>query len=107
MPSLSSSCPRCWSASGRWLLCDWRRQLLGERTRVANRLHTDLVALRPGYERALPRLTARSHLEAAERLLEQDRRRIETLRRIDVDLKQVERELRSRVKASGSTLPQL
>jgi transposase len=97
------------------LLCDWRRQLLAERTRIANRLHTDLVALRPGYERALPRLTCASHLEAAERLLAGDesvqamlaRRRIETLQRLDDDLKQVKADLRVRVQASGSSLPEL
>lgn len=94
------------------LLCDYRRQLLAERTRTANRLHVDLVSLRPGYERALPRLDTLPRLQAAERLLATEtglqarlaRRRIETLRRLDVEIKQLEREIRQQLDAIGTGL---
>jgi transposase len=97
------------------LLCDYRLQLIAERTRTANRLHVDLVSLRPGYERTLARLDSPPRLEAAERLLAKEsgvqgglaRRRIDALRRLDVEIKQLERELAQRVGALGSDLPRL
>jgi transposase len=97
------------------LLCDYRVQLIAERTRTANRLHVDLVSLRPGYERTLPRLDSRPRLEVAERLLAGEegvqaglaRRRIEALRRLDAELKELEREIARSVQASGSGLPRL
>lgn len=97
------------------LLCDYRQQLIGERTRTTNRLHVDLVSLRPGYERTLPRLDSLPRLETAERLLAQQtgvqatlaRRRIEALYRLDAQIKQLEREIAHSVKAVGSGLPEL
>lgn len=97
------------------LLCDYRLQLVGERIRIANRLHVDLVSLHPGYERTLPRLDSLPRLQAAERLLAKQtgvqtvlaRRRIEGLRRLDAEIKQLEREIRQAVDALGSGLPQL
>ena len=97
------------------LLCDYRLQLIGERTRTANRLHVDLVSLRPGYERSLPALDSRPRLERAKRLLERQsgvqaelaRRRIEALRRLDQEIRELERQIAQAVQASGSGLPQL
>jgi transposase len=97
------------------LLCDYRAQLLAERIRTANRLHADLVSLRPGYERQIRNLGSRVQLERAERLLAGDERvqailalrRIEQLRRLDGEIKQAERDLRERVRESGTGLPQL
>lgn len=97
------------------LLCDYRQQLLGERTRIANRLHVDLVSLRPGYEQRLPALDSLPRLEAAEQLLAKQsgvqallaRWRIEALIRLDREIKQLEREIAQSVKAIGSGLPQL
>jgi transposase len=97
------------------LLCDYRAQLLAERTRTANRLHGDLVSLRPGYERRVPRLDSPPRLEAAERLLATEtgvqaqlaRRRIDALRRLDAEIRQLEREIAQSVQASGSGLPEL
>jgi transposase len=97
------------------LLCDYRAQLLGERIRTANRLHVDLVSLRPGYEKEIRTLGSGVRLERAERLLAGDervqaglaRRRIESLRRLDAEIKQVEGELRERVRANGTGLPRL
>jgi transposase len=89
--------------------------LVGERNRAANRLHVDLVSLRPGYQRRLPSLDSGVRLDKAERLLAGDasvqatlaRRRIETLRRLDVEIRQLERDIAQSVKACGSGLPQL
>jgi transposase len=97
------------------LLCDYRAQLLAERIRTANRLHADLVSVRPGYERQVRTLGSSVRLERAERLLAGDqrvqallaRRRIETLRRLDAEIKQAERGLRERVRESGTELPRL
>jgi transposase len=97
------------------LLCDYRLQLIAERTRTANRLHVDLVSLRPGYERTLPRLDSPPRLETAEQLLVKEtgvqgqlaRRRIGALRRLDREIKELEREIAQSVKATGSGLPQL
>jgi transposase len=96
------------------LLCDYRAQLLAERIRTANRLHVDLVSLRPGYEKQIRNLDSGVRLERAERLLAGDERvqatlarlRIERLRRLDGELRQLERQIARAVKASGSGLPQ-
>jgi transposase len=55
------------------LLCDYRAQLLSERTRAQNRLHADLVTLHPGYEQQVPSLANPASLERAERVLARDR----------------------------------
>jgi transposase len=97
------------------LLCAYRCQLVAERNRIANRLHADLVSLRPGYEQQIPTLDSGVRLGRAERLLAGDesvqaglaRRRIETLRRLDAEIRQLEREIAQSVKALGSGLPRL
>jgi transposase len=97
------------------LLCDYRAQLVAERIRTANRVHVDLVSLRPGYERQIRTLSSLTQLERAERLLAGERsvqamlarRRIERLYRLDADIKQADRELRELVRESGTGLPKL
>jgi transposase len=97
------------------LLCDYRAQLLAERIRTANRLHVDLVSLRPGYERQIRTLSSVAQLERAERQLAGDqsvqallaRRRIEKLYRLDAEINQADRDLRELVRKSGTGLPQL
>jgi transposase len=94
------------------LLCDYRSQLVAERVRTANRLHVDLVSLRPGYEQQIRNLDSGVRLEKAERLLAGDQgvqallahRRIEKLRRLDSEIKQAEQDLRERVRGSGTGL---
>lgn len=51
------------------LLVDYREQLLGERTRIANRVHADLVALQPGYQHQLPELRSQRAAGLVRRLL--------------------------------------
>src|SRR6266536_6678986 len=97
------------------LLCAYRYQLVGERNRVANRLHVDLVSLRPGYEKRIRTLDSGVRLDRAGGVLagEQSvqaglaRRRIEKLRHLDAEIKQLQREIRAQVTALGSGLPQL
>jgi transposase len=97
------------------LLCDYRAQLQAERTRIANRLHADLVSLRPGYERTVPALDSLPRLEKAERLLDKQtgvqatlaRRRVEALLRLDAEIKRLQREIAQSVQALGSGLPKL
>jgi transposase len=97
------------------LLCDYREQLLSERTRAQNRLHADLVTLHPGYEQQVPSLARPASLEAAERLLGRDRtvqaglarRRIERIRELDSERAELEREIRRRVRELGTGLVDL
>jgi transposase len=97
------------------LLCAYRSQLVSERNRAANRLHVDLVSLRPGYQKQIPSLDSNVRLDRAERLLAGDgcvqaalaRRRIETLRRLDREIRELERDLAQSVKELGSGLPGL
>jgi transposase len=97
------------------LLCDCRLQLIGERIRIANRLHVDLVSLRPGYERTVPALDSRPRLEQAKRLLERQPgvqaqlacRRVDALHRLDEEIRELEHRIAQSVQAIGSRLPQL
>jgi hypothetical protein len=54
------------------VLTEYRDQLVIERTATANRVHTDLGWLRPGYQHQLPHLTNMAHLHAALELLSGD-----------------------------------
>jgi hypothetical protein len=55
------------------LLVDYRDQLVRARTQVANRVHADLLVLRPGYEQMVPNLRARRHVARARTLVSRDR----------------------------------
>jgi transposase len=54
-------------------LADYRAQLVAERTAVANRTHSELHGLLPGYQATVPRLTAPTFITAAKDLLAGDR----------------------------------
>lgn len=97
------------------LLSDYRDQLMSERTRTQNRLHADMVTLRPGYERKAPSLATPPKLDAAWELLEHDdsvqaglaRRKIERIREIERERREVERTIRRRVHELGTGLVEL
>src|SRR5262245_6713255 len=97
------------------LLSDYRDQLLSERTRTQNRLHADLVTLQPGYERQISSLATPPKLDTAWRLLEHDdsvqaelaRRKIERIREIERERREVERKIRRRVHELGTSLVEL
>jgi transposase len=97
------------------LVYDYRRALTVERTRTANRLHADLLALAPGYRDQARHLASPRMLAVAARIVRGDermqaqlaRRRIARIRELDREIKQLEREIKSLVEASGSGLPRL
>ena len=93
-------------------LVDYREQLVGERTRCANRLHADLVVLCPGYQVEVKNLVSKRHLARAERLLADNseiraglaRRRLLTLRRLDLEIAELKSEITGMVEATGTKL---
>ena len=92
-----------------------RDELGAERTRVANRLHADLLVLVPGYGEQIPNLVAARHLAAVGRLLGRStgiraqlaRKRLARLRAFDREMGALEAQLAEFVAASGSSLPRL
>jgi transposase len=97
------------------LLSDYRDQLLCARTQLANRVHRDLVVLRPGYQKLVPNLIGANHLSRAASLVKRDpsvraelvRRRIAELRRLGNEIAETKAGLREAVAASGTTLTRL
>jgi transposase len=97
------------------LLVDYREQLLGERTRIANRVHADLVALRPGYQQQLPELRSQRATGLVRRLLagqmgvraELVGRRLDQLDRLDAEIRQLKRRIGDLVEATGTSLVQV
>jgi transposase len=94
------------------VLMDYREQLIDERTATANRVHTELGWLRPGYQRQLPKLTSPAHLRAALELLENDdsvratvtRRRLHRMLAIHVELSELREQITALVAQSGTSL---
>jgi len=94
------------------LLSEYRDQLVTERTALANRVHVDLVWLRPGYHHQLPHLTNRTHLRAALELLAGDesararvtRSRLERMLDLTCQIADLKREIAALVRATDSQL---
>lgn len=97
------------------VLTEYRDQLVNERTATANRVHTDLLWLRPGYQHQLPHLTNISHLHAALQLLDGEdsvraavtRARLDRMLTLTEQLAELRIQIDALVKASSSTLPEL
>ena len=97
------------------LLVTARDELIHERTRVANRLHADLLVLAPGYSTRIPNLVAARHLVAAQRLLARSvavradlaRARLRRLRAIDREIAALDTRITPLVQATGTRLPTL
>ncbi len=98
------------------VLVRYRRELRAERNRQANRLHADLVQLRPGYQRRIGRLTTERNLDRARRLLAGDdgvrartaRQRVTRLRQLNRQMAEVTAEVRQRaatIRSGLTTIP--
>ncbi len=78
-------------------LADYRAQLVAERTALANRTHTELHGLLPGYQAQIPRLTAPTFIAKATDLLAGEtsvralltRRRLERLAELTAEIREV------------------
>jgi transposase len=97
------------------LLSDHRDQLVRARTRLINRVHTDLVISHPGYEKRIPKLNSKRNQSAALTLLRGDRSVradlirdcISEIRRLSKKIADVEKQLAGKVKESGTNLTAL
>jgi transposase len=96
------------------LLVDARDQRIVERTRVVNRLHAHLVVLAPGYKQAVPgELTEPRQVAAVRRLIgrlagvraDLARTEVRRLRELSTEVVLLQRQIRSLVDLSGSSLP--
>ena len=76
-------------------LADYRAQLVAERTALANRTHTELHGLLPGYQAEIPRLTAPTFIAAAtDRLAGESSVRAQLIRRRLIRLAEPTAEIR-------------
>jgi transposase len=96
-------------------LVDYRRELLGERTRLSNRLHADLEQLRPGYQRRLPKLAHPATVDRARRLLADDartraqiaRQRLTRLRQLHTQIAELTTQITQLVQRFDTALTQI
>lgn len=108
--------PRC-ATGTQDIACivSYRRELVEERTATVNRLHSDLTRIRCGYHKTISSLTTVKSLNAAERLLRDDkntqarvaRARITRIRSLNQQIKALTTEIGEAVKASGTTLTEI
>jgi len=112
--SLPATASTGWTRQLRELV-DYREQLVQERTRVANRLHADLVELQPGYQDQIKNLVSKRYLARVESLLtgsritraELARRRLTNLRRLDAEAAELKQAIARVVAESGSGLTRI
>lgn len=94
------------------LLVARRDELVEARTMLANRVHSDLGVLRPGYHTRIPNLTTHSNLARAAALMRGDksvraevtRQRITEIRRLERSISHVTKDIAARVEAAGTAL---
>ena len=97
------------------VLVDHHKQLSSARTQAINRIHKQLVVLYPGYGDRVPRLTTKSGLAEAVKLLRGDRSvraelvrfHVSEIRRLDQQLAIIDRSISIRVVESSTKLTEL
>jgi transposase len=97
------------------LLVDYRDQLVHARTQVANRVHADLVVIRPGYERVVPNLRARRHVIKARSLISRDRsvqaelvrRRLGEILRLEAEIARADQNIADKLRETDTTLTEI
>jgi transposase len=97
------------------LLVDYRDQLVRSRTQVVNRVHADLVVIRPGYQQMVPNLRARRHVIKARSLISRDRsvqgelvrRRLGEILRLETEIARSDRDIAGTLQETGTTLTQI
>ena len=91
---------------------NYRDQHVEERTRAANRLHSDLTRRYPGYQAQIPNLVSKRSLRRAQALLEADAsietavslRRLASLRRFNLEIADLNLNIRHLVEQSRTGL---
>lgn len=94
------------------LLSDHLDHLKRLRTQLANRIHSHLMIVRPGYEKKIGALTAEKSRRAVLMMLRGDRsvraglikRNVRELRRLDAEMKELRVEICLAVQATGTSL---
>lgn len=94
------------------LLSDHYDQLKRLRTQLTNRVHKHLTVARPGYEKKIGSLATEKSRRAIVMMVRGDhsvraelvRRNIKELRRLDVEMKELRKEISATVAATGTTL---
>ncbi len=94
------------------LLSDHLDQLKRLRTQLANRIHSHLMIVRPGYEKKIGALTAEKSRRSILMLLRGDhsvraeliKRNVRELRRLDAEMKELRADIRQAVAATGTSL---
>jgi transposase len=97
------------------LLVDHRDQLVRARTQLANRVHADLVVMRPGYEEVVPNLRARRHVAKARSLVSRDRsvrgelvrHRLRDILRLEAEMAKADRRIADKLRETSTTLTQI
>ena len=97
------------------LLVDYHDQLVHARTQLSNRVHADLVIIRPGYEQVVPNLRAKRHVAKARSLLSRDRsvqaelvrRRLGEIVRLEAEIAQADRRIADKLAEADTTLTQI
>jgi transposase len=97
------------------LLNTHREHLIGDRTRLANYAHRDLVIMLPGYHKSVPNLRSTKNIRQAIALVEADpsvRARLTTQRlhgiiALDVQLRRLEKQITEMLDESKTSLTQL
>jgi transposase len=95
-------------------LLDYRDDLVAERTALANRVHADLVGLKPGYQHRVTHLANGARVRQVLAMIADDtsvragltRRRLERIVAIDTEAAALKRQIADLVESSGTSLTQ-